>query len=158
MLPLIAFVSYLSCFYNRPSFIDEFHHSTIKITVCSHVAGDWTETGEALWDAGGVCNHGDRDSARASQLQSKNSADIWLKSKGKKYHSTWKQQTFRNHHVNDWAFREIVGFGIISLIFHSVFWSCVVVNIRLTWKIFSLTWIESMLLVSSVQSMRSSHV
>lgn len=54
-------------FLIRPSFIDELHGATLEVTVCSHVAGDRTETGEALWDAGGVCNHGDKDCARASK-------------------------------------------------------------------------------------------
>lgn len=78
--------------------MDEFHHSTVEVTVCSHVAGDWTEAGEALWDAGGVCCPGDRECARASELQSKNPADTWLKSKGKKHHITQKQLICRNHH------------------------------------------------------------
>ncbi len=141
----ICFLSVL--FYTRSSFMDEFHHSTVEVTVCSHVAGDWTETGEALWDAGGVCYHGDRECARASELQSKNPADTWLKSKGKKHHGT--QLMCRNHHSKfGLSTRALVTVLYIYLNIHSVFWSCVVGNVRSTWKTFSLTWIEPVLLVS----------
>lgn len=74
------------CHFFRYLVIDEVYSPTSTATLCGHVAGDRTETGEALWDAGGVCNYGDGDCAWAPEFPSKSPTDTWIKSKGKYSH------------------------------------------------------------------------
>lgn len=50
--------------------------------VCLHVAGAAAEERDALWEAGGVCFHGDGDSATAAGIQTESAADAGSESPG----------------------------------------------------------------------------
>ena len=52
-----------------------------------------------LWDAGGVCHHGDRDCARAFELQSEGPTHSGASSKGKRLGSEWGKRNMQQDHA-----------------------------------------------------------
>lgn len=74
-------------------------HSTTAACLCSHVASGSARRCSRLWDAGGVCHHGDRHCARAFELQSEGPTHSGASSKGKRLGSEWEKINMQQDHV-----------------------------------------------------------